>query len=232
MGEGVWKTSDIWPPTGISLQRWYLGPDGSLTTATPTDEAGVDEYTVDFTATTGDATRWHTQLGGSDVVYPDRAAEDNKLLTYTSEPMNADVEITGSPVITLYVSSTETDGAFHVYLEDVAPDGRVTYLTEGILRAIHRSVSGALPPYTMLGPYHSFLRGDGAPLTPGEVATVPVQLYATSVLIRQGHRIRVSIAGHDASMFLRYPAEGIPVLTIQRNTVHASYIDLPMLERP
>jgi putative CocE/NonD family hydrolase len=231
LGAGVWKTTATWPPAGVSMQRWYFGADRLLTRAAPTGQAGADEYRVDFTASTGTANRWQTQLGGGDVVYPDRAAEDKKLLTYTSEPMQTDVEITGGPVVTLYVSSTETDGAFHVYLEDVAPDGRVTYITEGILRAIHRNVSSEVPPYTMLGPYHSFKRADGAPLVPEEVARVPVQLYTTSVLIHKGHRIRVSVAGHDASLFARYPAEGTPVLTIQHNRVYTSHIDLPVLER-
>jgi putative CocE/NonD family hydrolase len=128
---------------------------------------GADEYTVDWTATIGDATRWHTGLMRTDVVYPDRAEEDVKLLTYTSAPLETDVEITGSPIVTLYVASTETDGAFHVYLEDVTPDGRVTYITEGILRAIHRAESSRAPE-----PSHSFERADAEPLVPDEVATL------------------------------------------------------------
>jgi putative CocE/NonD family hydrolase len=232
LGEGVWKTTATWPPAGISFQHWYFGANGLLTTTAPAGQTEADDYTVDFTATSGTANRWHTQLGGGDVVYPDRAAEDKKLLSYTSEPMKRDVEITGSPVVTLYINSSEKDGAFHIYLEDVAPDGRVTYITEGILRVIHRNVSADVPPYRMLGPYHSFRRADSAPLVRGQVATVPVQLYATSVLIHNGHRIRVSVAGHDASLFARYPAEGTPMLKVQRNSVYASHIDLPMLERP
>ena len=72
--------------------------------------------------------------------------------------MQADVEITGNPIVTLYVSSTTPDAAFHVYLEDVAPDGTVTYITEGMLRAINRKVSNEEPPYVQFGPYHSLER--------------------------------------------------------------------------
>ena len=186
---------------------------------------------MDWTATTGDATRWHTGLMRTDVVYPDRAEEDEKLLTYTSAPMETDVEITGNPIITLYVASTETDSTFHVYLEDVAPDGRVTYITEGIMRAIHRQVSGEEPLYTSSGPYHSFERADATPLMAGKVTEICFNLYATSVLIKKGHRIRIAVAGHDGSMFARYPAEGTPVLTMQRNTVHPSHVELPMIVR-
>ena len=191
---------------------------------------GADEYLVDWTATTGDFTRWHTGLFMADVIYPDRAEESQKLLTSTSPPLDRDMEITGNPIVTLYVASTEEDGAFHVYLEDVAPDGRVTYLTEGVLRAIHRPSAGQ-PPYTVQGPYYSFERADAAPLTPGQGMEISFSLYTTSVLIREGHRLWVSVAGHDASVFARHPAEGTPVLTMQRNSLYPSHIELPMEAR-
>jgi predicted acyl esterase len=56
-------------------------------------------------------------------------------------------------------------------------------------------------------------------------------LLPTSVLIRKGHRIRVAIAGADKDTFNRYPAEGIPTYTIKRNMTHASYIDIPIIEK-
>lgn len=105
-----------------------------------------------------------------DVIYPDRREEDEKLLTYDSAPLEGDIEITGMPVVTLRLSSTATDGSLHVYLEDVAPEGRVTYLTEGIFRAVNRSVSSETPPYRQFGPYHTFRAEDASPLVPGEVA--------------------------------------------------------------
>jgi putative CocE/NonD family hydrolase len=226
LGEGVWKTTETWPPEGFASQEWYFGPDGDLSGDTPADGTGTDEYIVDWSATTGDATRWHTGLMRTDVVYPDRAEEDKKLLTYTSAPMETDIEITGSPIITLYVASTESDGAFHIYLEDVAPDGRVTYITEGVLRAIHRTDSG-----TGSEPHRTFERADAAPMVPGEVTEIRFKLYATSVLIEKGHSIRIAIAGHDASVFARYPAETTPILSVQRNSVYLSHVELPMKVR-
>ena len=231
LGEGAWKTTQTWPPTGFSPVRWYFGPGGSLTVEAPSTEAGADEYTVDWTATTGESTRWHTAYFKADVVYPDRVEEDKKLLTYTGPPLETDIEITGSPIVTLYVASTENDGAFHVYLEDVAPDGRVTYLTEGVLRAIHHQVSDQKPPYIVLGPYHSFERADVTFLAPGEVTEITFSLYPTSVLIKKGHRLRVAVAGHDASVFARYPAEGTPMFTVQRNGLYSSHIVVPMTTR-
>jgi putative CocE/NonD family hydrolase len=141
-----------------------------LSTAAPSEGSASDSYTVDFTASTGGYNRWATGFGGGDVVYPDRANEDKKLLAYTSIPLASDLEITGSPVLTVQMSSTTGDGAIHAYLEDVAPEGRVTYLDEGILRVLDRKeVDPKSLPYEPLGPAHSFLR------TPKEIKSVKKQ---------------------------------------------------------
>src|SRR5208283_2860545 len=85
--------------------------------------------------------------------------------------------------------------------------------------------------YEPLGPAHSFLRKDAEPLTPGEAATIRFSMYPTSVLLRKGHRIRVALAGADASLFDRYPAKGTPTLTVYREAQRASYVELPSLPR-
>lgn len=228
-GEEAWHTADRWPPPDLDDQRWYFGADALLQPSPPEAEDGSDEYAVDFEASTGTQTRWHTQLGGSEVVYPDRVEEDRRLLTYTSAPLDADYEITGEPVVTLFVRSTEPDCAFFVYLEDVEEDGRVTYVTEGQLRALHRKVRPD-PPYAVFGPYHSCERADAEPLVPGEIAEITFALFPTSILIRRGHRIRVAIAGHDTN-FARIPEEGQPVFTIERSRRQLSCIALPSRSR-
>jgi len=231
LGTDDWHTTAVWPPEGFDDSTYYFTAGGGLST-TPPAAAGADRYPVDFTATTGRHTRWHTNLGGGDVVYGDRAAADAKLLTYTSEPMPGDVEITGHPLVTLFVRSTATDGAFFAYLEDLAPDGRVTYVTEGQLRAISRRVASGDPPYHLYGPYRTFKRADAEELVPGETAELTFDLWATSVLIRQGHRIRVAIAGADDGNFKRYPTDGSePVITVECSPSYPSHIVLPMAGR-
>jgi uncharacterized protein len=227
MNGGGWHTTTQWPPAGVKPQRWFFGPGGSLTGAAPTDADASDRYTVDFSATTGNANRWHTQ-NGDDVVYPNRAAEDRKLLTYTSSPVPRSMEVTGHPVVTLNVSSTASDGALFVYLEDVAPDGRVTYLTEGELRPLHRKISTRKPPYPVFGPYHSFLRADRERLVPGRMTQLRFALLPTSVLIEKGHRIRIAIAGADRDTFGRLPATGQPVITVGRSSQYPSGVELPV----
>jgi uncharacterized protein len=87
------------------------------------------------------------------------------------------------------------------------------------------------PPYEPLGPAHSFLRADAEPLTPGETATIQFSLFPTSILLRKGHRIRVALAGADASLFQRFPAEGTPTWTVYREAQRASFVELPGKKR-
>ncbi len=227
MNEGRWRTTATWPPPEMETRRLYFGDEGSLTHAAP-QTAGEDDYTVDATTSSGDTTRWQTNLTGGDVYYPDRAEEDAKLLTYTSEPLEEALRISGTPVVSLQVSSTHADGALHVYLEDVAPDGRVTYITEGILRLIHGGSDDGSLPYEHPGPPRSFLRSDARPLEPGVSALVELPLYATSVRLEAGHRLRVAIAGHDSSTFARYPAEGTPVFTVVHAPDSPSFLEVPV----
>jgi putative CocE/NonD family hydrolase len=140
--------------------------------------------------------------------------------------------MTGSPTVRLYVSSDHEDGAFHVYLEDVSPDGRVTYLTEGLLRAVHRREKApSEAPFVPLGIYHSFREQDAEPLTPGEVTEIGITLLPFSTVFRRGHAIRVAVAGHDMSMKDRYPPDGEPVITVERNAQYPTRIVLPVMVR-
>ena len=69
------------------------------------------------------------------------------------------------------------------------------------------------------------------PLVPGENAELRFSLLPTSVLIRKNHRIRVAIAGHDRGSFERIPATGNPTITLERNAMHASGVELPVRPR-
>jgi putative CocE/NonD family hydrolase len=231
MGEETWKSTPTWPPVGSSSLRMYLAAGNVLSSDPPGEDSGEDVYTVDFEATTGMTNRWHTQQNGNDVVYADRAPADARLLTYTSEALNEDLEVTGTPVARIHIRSTTEDSAFFVYLEDIEPSGRVLYVTEGQLRALHRKVSLETPPYTLFGPYHSFLSKDALPMKPGEAAKVEIEMHPTSALFRKGHRIRLAIAGADKDTFARIPEDETPRWTIERNRFRASELELPVIER-
>ncbi len=155
---------------------------------------------------------------------------DSKLLLYTSAPLTQDMEVTGHPIVTLFFRSTSTDGQFFGYLEDVDERGRVFAVTEGELRAIHRRLSAAPPPYRDVVPYHSFKREDGMPLVPGQITELVFDLLPTSYLFRQGHSIRVAIAGADRDHFSPPPGDPAQVQFL-RGGAHASRIDLPVIPR-
>jgi len=229
-GADMWTTTAIWPPAGFETPtRWYLNADRALTNSAPTDSTGADDYTVDFATTTGTNNRWYAQLGG-DIFYTDRA--DSGLLTYTTAPLATAVEITGAATVTLQLSSTHEDGALYVYLEAVAPDGTVTYLTEGGLRlALRRPFTAEDAPYQTVWTRNNVFQSAYEPLVIGETTSVRLSLYNTSALIPAGSQLRIAIAGADADTFRRYPAAGTPTLTVQRNAIALSYMDVPMLAR-
>ncbi len=230
MGEERWKKSEIWPPLGQTLQRWYLQENNGFSKEEPEANEGADDYKVNYRATTGFFNRWMGPAG-TPIRYTTRTKDDEKLLLYTSLPLENDLEITGNPIITLYLSSTHEDGAVFVYLEDVDEEGNVTYFTDGNLRLIHRKISSEKPPYKTLIPYHTFLKKDALPLVPNEVSEIKFGLHATSVLVKKGHRIRLAIAGADKEVFKRYPAKGKPIITIERNKKNPSFIDIPIINR-
>jgi putative CocE/NonD family hydrolase len=231
MGEGLWKATSTWPVPGTQHETLFLDEDGSLETNAPSGTEGFDIYEVDFEVRSAIEPRWLGPLFAH-TWYPDRRSRDQDLLVYQTAPLSQDMEVTGYPVINLHLSSTHSDGAFFVYLEDVSPTGVVTYVTEGVLRGIHRKVGTDPSPWKRPIPYHSFLAADAQPIVPGEVFELSIGMEPTSFLFREGHRIRIAIAGHDSSAFDRIPAEGTPVLSIQRNSVHPSSLTLPVIRQP
>jgi hypothetical protein len=223
LGAGVYRNTNVWPPADAGPQTLYLNASGLAEHAGP---EGTVRYEVDIGAGTGDATRWSTQFG-TPPAYPDRRDADSRLLVFDSAPLSVDTELVGTPVLTLYVASQSRDPAFFAYLEDVAPDGRVTYLTEGMLRAVHRRIADpASLPYDQGPAPHSFLRADAMPVTPGEVMEVRFALFPLAALIRSGHRLRVAIAGADRDVFRIYSGGGPDTYTISYGGARQSRLEL------
>lgn len=230
MVEEKWKHADTWPPRGLETRVYYFGARNTLQTAHPshTQNAAFDDYQVSYETGTGTHTRWDTVFGLGQKTFPDRRAEDANLLTYDTEPLASDMEVTGHPVVTLYVSSEASDGQFFVYLEDVNPDGTVIELTEGCLRGIHRKLAKDESPYAAIVPPRTYERKDAMPLVPGEIAELKFDLLPTSYLFRKGHRIRIALAGADKDHFSQ-PFGKPPRLRYFRSDEHASSVALPVM---
>jgi putative CocE/NonD family hydrolase len=226
LGTGEFRSTDVWPPADVASQTLHLGAGRSLVASAGTP--GVDHYDVDRTVGTGDRTRWSTQIGIAPQ-YEDRRDVSRRLLTYDTAPMPSAVEIVGAPVIDLAIATQTEDPAVFVYLEDVAPDGRVTYVTEGMLRAIHRRPADPRSlPYDQGATPLSFRRLDAQLVTPGERMRLRFALFPTAVRIAAGHRVRISIAGADASVFTLYPAEGQERFSVYFGGEDGSRVELPM----
>jgi putative CocE/NonD family hydrolase len=186
--------------------------------------AGTVTHRVDVTASTGATNRWLAIDLGRAPAYPGRGHAGHSLLTFTSGPLPADAHVLGFPVVTLRLATSGTDGAVYVYLEDIDPAGDVSYLTEGCLRFLHRRAAGPAEP-ARLGIPRTFARSDALGVVPGNPMDLAVQLLPVSAVVPAGHRVRVAIAGHDASCFTRYgPAEETFTLRLGRD----SHLDLPV----
>jgi len=226
LGAKVFEDTASWPPAGVQMRRFELAGDHRL--AMQAGAPGEDRYAVDFTASTGQATRWTTQVGAP-AAYPDRRGADAKLLAYTSAPFDRDMELAGQPDVRLFMSAQTADPAIFVYLEDVAPDGRVTYLDEGELRAIDRKlVDGKALPYPQDPPAHSFRRADALPVTPGQAFEARIALFPVAALIRRGHSVRIAIGGADTDTFRRYSQGRPDVFTVYRAPEQLSAVTLPL----
>lgn len=227
--ETRWTLTETFPPPNSHLQAWYFQAGQALAPHVPSSEMGTtDAYSVDFSASTGKRNRWHTQMA-QPVVYANRASADKRLLCYTSAPLSQDLEITGYPVLTLYVAASHPDPAFFVYLESVDERGVVRYLTEGQLRGIHRQLSDEAVPYWTGLPKRSYQRADAAPVPVAEMLAYTIGLQPISALVRRGHCIRVALAGADAETFARIPQQGTVNWQVGRGGVHASHIQLPIV---
>lgn len=244
LGEGQksgWHSAWEWPLPEQKLTNYYFDGaesgsvdsinDGSLSLALPVTTAGVDEYPVDYSTTTGTATRWTAGYDVMSPVYPTTLMfNDRKGLTYTTPPLTAEVEVTGHPVVHLWVTSSATDGDFFVYLEDISAARYSKYVTEGHLRASHRAISTA--PYEYLGlPYHRSYAEDMADL-PGQPVELVFDLLPTSYVFAAGHRIRVTITCADKDTALTPQLDPPPTVRLYRQADHASYIMLPIIPNP
>jgi len=226
-GAGIWRTSSTWPPATTSVLRWYLGASNTLTTSAPLTPIGVDRYQVDFSASTGALSGYRGQVDLSKTDYGNRAGEDSRLLLYTSEPLDKDMEITGDPIAHVRLASSTTDGLLIVYLEDVAPDNRVTYMTQGVLRLAFRKVAVSDDSAYSADPLHTYRRADMSPMKPGSFENVLVGLSPMAALVHKQHRLRIAIAAADNGNLERIPPQGDATLSIAGGP--DSYVEIPRL---
>jgi putative CocE/NonD family hydrolase len=235
--DNEWRTAEQWPIPEVTPTRFYFheGPtgtvnsinDGLLRSTAEPDGTGADLYVMDYSTTTGTTTRWDNAVGGG-FGYPDMTANDEKGLTYTTQPLTEDLEITGHPVCHFWVSSTATDGDFFAYLEEVDAEDISHYVTEGAIKASHRALHE--PYYDKMGlPFHRSHEEDVVSLTPGEPVELVFDLQPTSNIFNAGNLMRITIVCADKDNALTEELSPPPTVTIYRDQDHASHVVLPVM---
>jgi putative CocE/NonD family hydrolase len=230
IGQEAWHAADQWPPIATPPARYFLAASRALTPDTAA--AGSDTYKVDFGFGTGAHTRYErlAALDNRDY-YSDWQGRDAALLRYTSAPLAADAELTGHVSAELWLAASEADAAIHLYLSEIEADGCERYVTEGVLRALHRKDAADTPAHRTKWPTHSFRREDASPLVPGEPARLRIALLPVSWRLRKGSRLRLAIAGADADHYAQIPHGRPPTLTLHHGGEQPSHLELPLRVR-
>jgi predicted acyl esterase len=124
-------------------------------------------------------------------------------VTFLTEPLAEETEITGPISAKLFVESDTEDADLFLVLRVFTPDlEEVVYqgaldphtpVAQGWLRASHRKPDEERS--TEWKPYHTH---DGEqPLTPGEIYELDVEVWPTSIVVPEGYRVGLSVRGTD-----------------------------------
>ncbi len=193
IGDNEWHFEGEWPPAGTTYRDFYLHSDRVLNQKPPTSAEPQDSYaydTLDPMALTADVDLWsRTKFLRDRAQLPERS----DVLVYDTTPLEEHLEITGPIVVTLYASSLAVDTDFTATLVDVFPDGYAHLIQEGIIRASYRDPDR-----------------DPSPIEPGRVYEYTIDLWATSYVVKAGHRIRVEISSSNFNRYDRNPNTGEP----------------------
>ncbi|GLV80031.1 CocE/NonD family hydrolase [Streptomyces hygroscopicus] len=176
---GRWVSEPQWPspnvePVAHPLTRHRIGDPGDTP---PGQEPHGAALTVQSPLSVGQfAGKWASYNAPPDLPY-DQREEDGGSLVFDTEALTERVEILGSPSVELELSVSEPVAMVAARLSDVAPDGRATRVTYGLLNLTHRDAIGTPEP-----------------LEPGRRYRARVQLNGVAQAFPPGHRIRLSLS--------------------------------------
>jgi uncharacterized protein len=223
-----WRSSKTWPVTGTQPVKFYMAGSspagGGLQPQAPTGAGTQTTFTVRYDVSSETSSK---QPAGMLTGAPPRPLEHGGPRFITA-PLKSDTEVTGDAIVDLWMSSSASDGNIFVYLEDVAPDGRISQVTDARLKASLRKMSK--PRYENFGlPYHRSHREEAQSLKAGEPVRLVFAFLPTSYVFKEGHCIRISVAGSDYRERDRTPVLPAPVVTIYSTPSNSSYVSLPVI---
>jgi putative CocE/NonD family hydrolase len=238
-GTNRWEHYDSWPPkTGIKEAKLYLQARGALSFEPPTEESAAhDDYISDPSKPVPYSPRPITDNGWPEWQMADQRFVDGRpdVLTYQTQPLQADLTITGEPVAYLFAATTGSDSDWVVKLIDVYPDttepanmgGFEFMMAEEVFRARYR---------------HSFAKPE--PVVPGEVTPYTIGLRSRDHTFKAGHRIMVQVQSSWFPLVDRNPQTYVPNIyravqsdfrtatqSVYRSRTQASYVNLPVNAR-
>ncbi len=217
----TWRTLPGWPPPSTPT-RFYLHPSRRLERTPPAAGGGSDTLTYDPHAPV-------PTHGGPNLTLPAGPYEQSGIesrpdvITYTSAPLTAPLEVSGRLEAHLFAASSARDTDWTVKLVDVYPSSRALSVTDGVLRARHRLSTKS---ETLL--------------TPGQVYEFVVDLWTTSLVFDAGHRVRIEVSSSNDTRFDPNPNTGHPFRedgetqvatnTIWHDAARPSYLVLPVVQ--
>jgi len=214
----------------------YLTANGTLSFDAPTASAPkFDEYTSDPAKpvpylprpVTGE--HWRTWL------VTDQRFVDGRpdVMTYTSEPLNKPVRVSGTPVVNLYASTSGTDSDWVVKLIDVYPDGTITSAMSGYELPISLDI--------FRGRYRTSFEHPEA-LKPNQAELFKFDLPQVNHIFLPGHRMMVQVQSSLFPLYDRNPQKFVPNIFDAKPTDYekanqriwhapgtASFISLPVV---
>ena len=203
---GEWKSLNDWPPPEARWTTFYLHKDGILSEHELWPSEGTDAF--------------------------DESNFEHGSPTYATPLLVENTEVLGPSVLTLYLSTTDTDTLLFVTLLVIDRDGNEHELTRGWLRASQRRLRGDSTPWEPIQAHE-----DREPLEPGKIYELRIPIVATARLFQAGERIAVRIKGADdepalnslqalARNHLRRPRPAR--ITIHHDESHPSHLELPI----
>ena len=233
------KSGSSWPFAGTTYERHYLGPNGALSSTAPAASGGSDVY---LSGVARQGWFFYAYDGTGDPVAPvvnsvlepvQTARSLPDVVAYESAPLTSQKVVAGPILMDLYASMIGTDADFFVSISDVYPDGRVSYLQRGLLKASHRSVDPLRSYYdgsTLVQPYRPHT--DPQLVTPGAIEKYTIEIFPLGHVFRPGHKILIQIHTPPAvdGLWGYTPTNHQPaVVTVYHDAEHPSFLQLPVV---
>jgi len=240
-GDDQFREEEEWPLARANISSFYLrpGPSGSVRSlndgSLSTDAQGPREGEVTYAYPDS---RWENGVMSFGEYGPDHVA---RVLTFTSEVLDQDLEVTGPVVLELYASSNQPDTDFIVKIseqlpkpdtmaDDQPPPFKV--VSKGWLKASHRQKDQARS--TDLRPYYTHC--DPQPLVKDQVYKFDIEILPCAYVFRAQSRIRLEIANGDSPLteaprFHHYHPSKHGSDTIFFNVTYPSRLLLPVIPR-